>query len=141
MIRVVAGLLVFENSVLVAKRKSSGQGLKNLWEFPGGKVEPGETDQQALKREIREELGVVIESCFPVHTHQFKNQQDQVIELHLYGTFIQDPNFKCFDHDEAKWVSMEQIDQVDFLESNKVFIKPVQEWLKSRGFPLDPLKF
>lgn len=140
MIRVVAGLLVFEDSVLVAKRKATDQGLKNLWEFPGGKVEHGETDQQALKREILEELGVVVETCFPVHTHQFKNRQDQIIELHLYGTFIQDPKFECFDHDEARWVPILQIDQVQFLESNKVFLKPVQEWLKSRGFPLDPLK-
>jgi 8-oxo-dGTP diphosphatase len=135
MIRVVAGLIIFENSVLVAKRKSTSLGLKNLWEFPGGKVEPGETDQVALQRELFEELGIHIKTCFPIHTHQFKNLKGQTIELCLYGTFIQDSKFECFDHDEVQWVSKDLIDQVDLLESNKVFISPVQDWLKARGFP------
>ena len=133
MIRVVAGLLVFQSRVLVAKRKSNSLALKNLWEFPGGKVEPGETDEQALQREIFEELGIMIRSCLPIYTHQFQ-VEDRRIELHLYGTFIQDPQYECRDHDEVRWVKFQQLEQVDFLESNQVFLKPVQVWLKDRGF-------
>lgn len=134
MIRVVAALLVFESSVLVAKRKSTSVGLKNLWEFPGGKVEPGETDQKALQREILEELGISIQTCIPIHTHQFQNQEGLTIELRLYGTFIQDSKYECLDHDEVRWITFQQIHHLDFLESNKVFVQPVQEWLKVRGF-------
>ena len=140
MIRVVAGLIVYENSVLVAKRKSTSLAARNLWEFPGGKVELGETDQQALQREILEELAILIGVCYPIRSHQFKTPEDRVIELHLYGTFIQDSKFQCLDHEEVTWIPFQHLDQVKFLESNKIFIKPVQDWLKSQGFPLDPFK-
>lgn len=134
MIRVVAGLVVFEKSILVAKRKSTSLDSKNLWEFPGGKVEPGEEDPQALQREILEELGIIIETCTLIHSHQFQNPIGRSIELHLYGTFIQDSEFECREHDEVRWVPIQQIADVDFLESNKVFVRPVQVWLKVRGF-------
>lgn len=56
-VQVVAGLLEREGSILVDRRRR-GTHLEGLWEFPGGKIEPGETPEQALVRELREELGV-----------------------------------------------------------------------------------
>lgn len=64
-LRVVAGILARDDNVLLAQRPA-GKELAGLWEFPGGKVETGETDEAALLRELREELGIVIGPVHPL---------------------------------------------------------------------------
>lgn len=134
MIEVVAGLVIFQSSILVAKRKAGLGDSKNLWEFPGGKVESGESLEQALARELWEELRIVTTKTSSLFVHDFKNSQLQQIRLHLLATFAQDLNFQRLDHDEVLWIKMQDLEQVDLLDSNKVFVGPIQQWLKSRGF-------
>jgi 8-oxo-dGTP diphosphatase len=81
-VRVVAALLRRGGAVLVQQRRPGGpRGL--LWEFPGGKVEPGETDAQALSRECREELAVAIE-VGPLAARNVHAYPDLEVELVLY---------------------------------------------------------
>ena len=71
-LRVVAGLLEQDGRFLVSQRPSGGHGA-GLWEFPGGKCEPGESDAETLARELREELGIAVHESTPFSevTHQY----------------------------------------------------------------------
>jgi 8-oxo-dGTP diphosphatase len=67
-VHVVAGALIDGDKVLLAQRKANAH-LGGLWEFPGGKVEPGEEPAAALARELDEELGITVVTAEPLHTH------------------------------------------------------------------------
>jgi len=88
-VRVVAALIETAPGRYLVQQRLPGRSRALLWEFPGGKVEPGESDAQALVREAREELGVrleVGEECFAVR-HAY---QDLTVDLHLYDARIVD---------------------------------------------------
>lgn len=103
MIEVVGAILVQGDKVLLAQRRSKGhQAL--LWEFPGGKIEPGETPQATLQREILEELGVTIEvgEKFAENTHTYG---DRTIHLHCYWGHIVAGTLKPLECHATQWVS------------------------------------
>jgi 8-oxo-dGTP diphosphatase len=86
-IRVVAALIETGPGRFLVQQRLPGKSRGLLWEFPGGKVEPGETDAEALVREAREELGVVLE----VGEERFQVRhayEDLTVELHLYTARI-----------------------------------------------------
>ena len=85
-IRVVAAVIERDGRYLITQRRSSAV-LAGLWEFPGGKVEAGETDEAALKREVRERVGVDIEVKQPMarRTHKYDGYS---VELTLYQALI-----------------------------------------------------
>jgi 8-oxo-dGTP diphosphatase len=88
-VRVVAALIQTAPGRYLVQQRLPGKSRALLWEFPGGKVEPGETDAQALQREAREELGVQLE----VGTERFGVRHaypDLTVDLHLYDARIVD---------------------------------------------------
>ena len=101
-IKVVCGIIFYENKVLICRRKKS-KSLAGYWEFPGGKVEKGESNELALIRELSEELGMKVE----IKDHFLSNIHDyeiQKIELISYKcTFIYS-DFKLVDHDDYNWI-------------------------------------
>jgi 8-oxo-dGTP diphosphatase len=86
-VRVVAAVIARDDRYLITQRRPSAV-LPGLWEFPGGKVEEGETDLQALKREVRERVGVEIEGgvCIGRRTHDYDGYS---VDLALYQATIQ----------------------------------------------------
>ncbi len=101
-ITVVAALILEHGTVLIA-RKKPGKPLAGLWEFPGGKVEPGERLQDCLVREIKEELGVKIEAgeIFAETVHE---EPDRNIRLIGIEARCLDKHFVLADHDEIRMV-------------------------------------
>jgi 8-oxo-dGTP diphosphatase len=79
----VAAAIIREGSTFLLTRRPEGGRQAGFWEFPGGKIEPGETSEQALVRELREELGVEIQvgPLFRTLTHQY---EDRLVELHFH---------------------------------------------------------
>lgn len=113
-----------EGLVLIDKRKADGL-LGGLWEFPGGKVEPGETVEACIQREIQEELGIEIEV------------RDRVITIdHAYSHFKVTLNvFNCglirgepsaIECDEVRWVTLEEIEQFPFPKANEKIIDAIK---------------
>jgi len=118
---VVAGIIQKENQYLIAQRKKNLNG-GGFWEFPGGKVEPGENHSQALIRELKEELDINVElgDFFGENIVQFGEKK-----YHLYAyqikNYVGEP--KLIDHDDMRWVTTQEFADYQFIEGDKLFIK------------------
>ncbi|MEL7296851.1 MAG: 8-oxo-dGTP diphosphatase MutT [Pseudomonadota bacterium] len=81
-IRVAAGILINAQRIFIAQRVDGRHGV-GLWEFPGGKIESGESAEQALQRELEEELGVMVTAAEPALTHQHE-YPERVVRLEFF---------------------------------------------------------
>ena len=104
---VTASIAVKHNRVLITRR-ASGQSLAGYWEFPGGKVEPGETLQDCLHRELLEELGVesIIGGVFAESLYDYAHGSIKLIGL---STELAHNDFILTVHDRADWVPFDQL--------------------------------
>ncbi len=114
-IPVAAALVRREGRFLVTLRRSG------LWEFPGGKQEPGETLPQALGREMMEELGLAVEvgERFLSLRHVYP---DRVVDLHLFWCTLVRGRPRCLGCREWRWASLEEMGELDFLEADREVI-------------------
>jgi 8-oxo-dGTP diphosphatase len=125
MVKVVAGVIEKEGKILIARRGKYDR-LAYKWEFPGGKIEPGETPQEALRRELHEELGIETEvgsflcSSTCEHPHI-------AIELLAYKVRHVSGEIILHVHDSLAWVSPDELDGFDFPEANSAVIKVLRE--------------
>ncbi|MFH2218760.1 MAG: (deoxy)nucleoside triphosphate pyrophosphohydrolase [Pseudomonadota bacterium] len=112
MIRVTAAVMAIDGMLLIAKRKPEAR-LPNLWELPGGKVEAGETPEECLKREIKEEFDIDItvgeHLGSTVHTYDFGT-----IELMVYRATWDEGDLVLKEHEEIRWAFPHELDQFDF---------------------------
>lgn len=111
-IRVVGAVFCAENRVL-ACRKAPGKSLAGSWEFPGGKIEAGETPKQALAREIAEELSLTAHVGEKVTTTTYE-YDFATIELTTYFCSIIEGTPRLTDHDEARWVTADEATQLQW---------------------------
>jgi len=116
-IKVAAALIEKQGRVLIARRKT-GDPSAGRWEFPGGKIEEGETPEEGLCREILEELDVEIEvgaflCAFPFGT------PPRPMELRVYRTRIVSGTVRCSDHDQARWVEPADLSAFDLTEPDR----------------------
>ena len=111
-ITVAAGLIVRDGRYLIARRKR-GVHLEGLWEFPGGKLEGGETLEQGLRRELREELGVEITRPVPfrVIRHAYP---EKTVELHFFSCGIASGEPQPIGCDDVRWVAPGELAAFDF---------------------------
>jgi len=124
MIQVTAAIITSNGKTLIAKRKPSAR-LPNLWEFPGGKVEPGESAEQCLKRELYEEfeihvrIGERIGSS--IHTYDFGT-----IELIAFKARLVGGRFKLHDHTEIQWVQPADLNRFTFTPADTPFVDMIR---------------
>jgi 8-oxo-dGTP diphosphatase len=113
---VVCGIIFHLDQILIARRKQ-GKSLAGKWEFPGGKVELTETEQQALKRELMEEFGmqVVILNKLGSNLHRY---DDFTICLIAYKCEFIKATFELTDHDSYKWVVPTQLKNYDMADAD-----------------------
>ena len=116
---IVVGVIERNGRYLLGKRPAHGL-LAGLWEFPGGKVEPGETHEEALKRELEEELGVGIAVGAPVATvnHAYSHY---AVTLHVYRCRILRGRPSAKRHSEIRWVSRREFEGYAFPVANLKF--------------------
>jgi len=121
MIQVTAGIIKKDGKILIAKRKH-GKSADAKWEFPGGKVEKGETHEECLKREIMEELNVEIKGGKFVGANCF-NKGEKNINLMAYNAEYVSGEIKLTDHEDYRWVLPCELDKYDFLEADWKFVE------------------
>ena len=114
-IEVVAAIII-HNDQIFATQRGYGE-FKDGWEFPGGKMEPGETPQQALVREIREELDTEIEVGSLVETVEY-DYPNFHLTMHCFLCTIRSGELVLKEHEAAKWLTREELDSVDWLPAD-----------------------
>jgi len=103
-----------EGRVLLLRRARTCAGNPGKWEFPGGKLEPGESFDAALVREVREETGLEIRLIGSFETCESETSGRKIIYLVMEGATDQTEVVLSEEHDEFRWLSPEQFDTVDF---------------------------
>jgi 8-oxo-dGTP diphosphatase len=119
MITVAAAIISANGKVFIAKRKPPGR-MPGLWEFPGGKVEEGETPEDCLKRELHEELDidVVVGDHVGTNLHEY---DFYTVELMVYRTKIVTGEIKLNDHADMAWVSADEIGEFELAPADIPF--------------------
>ena len=123
-IEVVAALIFHEGKLFATQR---GYGAwRDYWEFPGGKIEPGETPQEALEREIREELDTRVS----VGAHVCDVEYDYP-EFHLsmqcYRCEVVSGKLTLLEHEAARWLGKEELDRVDWLPADLTILPEIRK--------------
>ncbi|MBO8188764.1 (deoxy)nucleoside triphosphate pyrophosphohydrolase [Streptomyces spirodelae] len=119
---VVAGAVIDEGRFLAARRTAPPE-FAGRWELPGGKVEPGESAQEALARELREELGVEVEALDRL-PGEWQLKADLVLHA-WWAPLLKGEPQPLQDHDELRWLTPEQAFDVDWLEQDLPFVEEV----------------
>lgn len=125
-IEVVAAIITQKNKIFATQR---GYGKwKGKWEFPGGKIELGETKEEALKREIREELDTEIKINALMQTVEYNYPEFHLI-LHCFLCEVVQGNLVLLEHQDAKWLTVSELDTIDWLPADLPIIKRLKEEL------------
>ncbi|MDH3200081.1 MAG: (deoxy)nucleoside triphosphate pyrophosphohydrolase [Myxococcales bacterium] len=111
-IRVVAALIARGGRYLITQRRETAV-LPLLWDFPGGRVEDGETDEAALAREVMERLGVRVDvgQLISFVNHPYENY---AVDLYLYECKLQDDRLSCRAVKDYAWVTSEEMEKYSF---------------------------
>lgn len=123
-IEVVAGVIKDGNKIFATQR---GYGdFKGGWEFPGGKMEPGETPQQALARELKEELtvDVSVEDFICTVEYDYPNFH---LTMHCFYCTVIGGELKLLEHEAAKWLEKENIHSVDWLPADIAVVEALEK--------------
>ena len=130
-LEVVAGLIFDANNRILSCRRPKEKSWPSWWEFPGGKIEYGETPQIALSRELKEELSLNL-SPSRIIAEQFFNYDDKYVKLMVLNCgIIEEDRIKLLEHDEMKWLSKEELFDVNWLPADL----PIVEKWSIEGFP------
>ena len=120
-IPVSSGLIIQNNKVLIGLRSESDNG-GGLWEFPGGKIEIDESSEDAVIRELNEELDIVIHKPKKImqYLHRFKNL---IYDISFFEVISFKGSIKKIVHDELKWVNLASINNYNFISGDLLIIE------------------
>lgn len=123
-IEVVAAVIQHKGRIFATQR---GYGeFKDGWEFPGGKIEPNETPQQALRREIKEELDTTIEVGNLIDTINYDYPTFH-LTMHCFWCTVKSGKLELLEHEDAKWLTKEELQSVDWLPADKRLLPKIRE--------------
>lgn len=131
-IRVVAAIIKAVNdkgeNIIFATQRGYGE-FKGGWEFPGGKIEDGESPEDALKREIMEELGIEIKVGDMIDTIEY-DYPNFHLSMDCFLAEIVSGDLVLKEHEDAKWLTKEELDTVDWLPADITLIEKIRKEIK-----------
>lgn len=127
-VKVVAAVIKEVNDngepIIFATQRGYGE-FKDGWEFPGGKIEAGETPQEALKREIMEELDTKVKIGNLINTIEYDYPNFQLL-MDCFWCEIVSGELKLKEHENAKWLTKEHLDEVEWLPADVILIDKIR---------------
>ncbi|WP_209122198.1 (deoxy)nucleoside triphosphate pyrophosphohydrolase [Alkalihalobacillus sp. BA299] len=124
-IEVVGAVIINESNQILCALRSKTMSMPNHWEFPGGKIEKGENKEEALIREIDEELGCSIHVKEKIADTHYQNES-LVVHLHTYIANIIDRIPVAREHAQLKWVSVAELNKLNWAPADL----PTVQWLQ-----------
>ena len=128
-VKVVAAIIT-KNGKIFATQRGYGD-FKDGWEFPGGKVEQGESPEQAIIREIKEELGADIKVTGFLTTVEHDYPTFHLSMDCFWAELKEGANVELLEHEAAKWLSLDSLDEVDWLPADVKVVEAIKSSLKS----------
>lgn len=127
-IEVAVGVVVNSSCQVLVGQRTVKDDYFEKWEFPGGKLEPDESAETALKRELKEETGLQVASSeeMLVLEHDYP---DRHVKLHVYLVTEFSGEASGREGQQLRWVSADELNQLDFLAGNRTIIQQVQQFL------------
>jgi 8-oxo-dGTP diphosphatase len=124
--QVVVGAAIVRGGRVLAARRTAPASAAGRWEFPGGKVEPGESDAESLVREVEEELGVLITVT------QWLRGAERIDERYLLRVAVATLDSgepAPTEHDQVRWLAAGELDDVDWLDGDRPFLTELSQVL------------
>ena len=126
-IRVVAAIII-EGGKIFTTQRGYGE-FQGGWEFPGGKIEPGETPEEALVREIKEELETEIEVQELLDTVEY-DYPNFHLSMDCFVCKIKSGDLVLKEHEAAKWLTKETLNSVDWLPADQGLVEKIERYFK-----------
>lgn len=122
----VVAALIWDGDRFMACQRPANKARALLWEFVGGKVEPGETHAQALIRECREELAVTVavRDVFMDVVHEYP---DITVHLTLFNASIAEGTPQLLEHNDLKWITIDEIDTLSFCPADEEILERLKQ--------------
>lgn len=127
-VNVVASATISNKTVLLTQRVDGD--FKNLWEFPGGKIEENESHYETIIREMKEELDVTVKPIKELTTVTYQYPSFH-LTMHVIITEIIEGSITLFEHSSYKWASKEDLDFIDWVPADIDVVEPLKEYLSS----------
>lgn len=126
MIEVAAAIIENGECLILIARRKKGKSQAGMWEFPGGKIEAGETAEDCLKRELLEEMNIEISpyAYFGVNDHHYGSTH---IRLIAYKATFVSGEIVLVDHDECRWISSAELKEFAFAPADIPFVEMLEE--------------
>ena len=123
----VVGAIIVKDGRIFATQRGYGE-FEGGWEFPGGKVEPGETPEQAIVREIREELAteIAVDSYFDTVEYDYETFH---LSMDCYVCHVVSGKLELLEHEAAKWLGKGELNSVGWLPADAVLVSELEEML------------
>ena len=122
----VVAALIWQGDRFLACQRPANKARALLWEFVGGKVEPGETKEQALIRECREELDIelAVGELFMEVVHEYP---DLTVRLSLFNATIASGTPKMLEHNDLRWITVSEIDELEFCPADDEILERLKQ--------------
>jgi len=126
----VVGAAIIKDGKLFVAQRPEGKEVGLKWEFPGGKIEEGESPKEALVREIMEELGTLIEVKHYIATVRYQ-YPDFHLTMHVFRCTLAGPEPELTEHVASKWITAQEIDSLDWAPADYKILDAVKQSLLS----------